>query len=121
MSSLPEAERDACDVQQALAGLAALLSRLPIDADAAGQPDPGLDDVRRVLQRLAEDGGVAAQRVVAYLRTLQGSGDGAAVAVPMRLGPFRDWVPSRGHLFGGVGTARRFDELPQPRRCDPGE
>jgi len=121
VSSLPEAERDACDVQQALAGLATLLARLPIGADAAGQRDPALDDARRVLLRLAEDGGAAAQRVVAYLRILRGPGDGAAAAVPARLGPFREWVPSQGYLLGGVGAARRIGELPQPRRCDPGE
>ena len=121
MSSLPDAERDACDVQQALAGLAALLARLPVSADDAGRSDADLDGARRVLLNLAEDGGLAAQRVVEYLRTLRGAGDGDAMAVPPRLGEFRNWVPPRGQLFGWPDTAHRVGELPQPRRCDPGE
>ena len=121
MSSLPDAERDACDVQQALAAMAALLARLPVSADGADWSDPALADARRILWSLAEDGSAAAERVVAYLRMVRGAGDGEAVAVPPRLGEFRDWVPSRGHVFGRPGTTHRVGELPQPRRCDPGE
>ena len=112
MNSLPDAERDACDVVQALAGLAALLRR----------PDIELDDETRVLLTLAQDGGASAARVLAYLRALRGSGDGVAAAVPPRLGPWRDWVPARGHLFTDRSRGHRIDEIPnQPRRGDPGE
>jgi len=112
VKSLPDAERDASDVVQALAGLAALLRA----------PEVEFDDDTRVLLRLAEDGGLAAARVLAYLRALRGAGDGAAVAVPPRLGPWRDWVPPRGNLVGDRGRVPRIDEVPnQPRRGDPGE
>jgi hypothetical protein len=115
VTSLSDAERDACDVVQALAGLAALLSR-PI----AEQPDAALDDARRTLLRLAEDGNTAAVRVLEYLRTLRGAGDGEAVAVPPRLGPWRHWVPPRSHVFGYAGDERRIGEVHR-RRADPGE
>jgi hypothetical protein len=126
VSSLPDAERDACDVVQALAGLAALLAQpIPGGPHAADRgpalDDKALDEARRGLLHLAEDGGVAAQRVLGYLRSLRGAGDGEAVAVPPRLGEWRDWVPPRGMLFGSVDTPRRIDELPRPRRFDPGE
>ena len=117
VTSLPDAERDACDVVQALAGLAALLARPT--ADGPGAAD--LDEARRVLQSLAEDGGDAALRVLAYLRAQRGPGDGEVAAVPPRLGQWRHWVPPRGMIFGDVGTLRRVGELPQSRRCDPGE
>jgi hypothetical protein len=74
-----------------------------------------------MLLSLAEDGGIAATRVLAYLRELRGAGDGETVAVPPRLGQWRDWVPPRGQLFGATMGARRIDEVPQPRRSDPGE
>ena len=49
-------------------------------------------------------------------------GDGEVAAVPLRLGPWRDWVPTRGNLFGGPSaTPPRIGELPRPRRRDPGE
>ncbi|HET6532790.1 MAG TPA: hypothetical protein VFH03_19555 [Actinoplanes sp.] len=121
MSSLPDAERDACDVQQALAALAALLERLPGAAGLADLSDDVREDTRRVLLRLTEDAEVATGRVVDYLRSLRGAGDGAAAAVSPRLGEFRNWVPPRGYLFGLPGPAHRIGELPQPRRCDPGE
>ena len=114
MTSLPDAERDACDVVRALAGLAALVAR----PDSGGPVD---DDARRILADLAEDGGVSARRVLAYLRSMRGAGDGVAVSVPPRLGQWREWVPPRGMLFGDLGTPRRVGELPQPRRSDPGE
>lgn len=117
MTSLSDAERDACDVLQALAGLAALLRRPAAEAPGF---DPA-DDAHRLLLGLAEDGGVAAARVLAYLRTQRGAGDGDLAAVPMRLGPWREWVPPRGHLFGLAATQPTPDEVPQPRRCDPGE
>lgn len=107
---------------QALAGLAALLRTPGLDPpDAAGADDPTLIEARHLLQALAEDGGAAAGRVLAYLRLLRGPGDGASAAVQPRLGPWRDWTPSRGHLFGDPGGARRLGHLPHPRRCDPGE
>ena len=131
MSSLPDAERDACDVVEALAGLAALLAwPLPGDADRVergpargdGFSEAALNHARSTLLRLAEDGGEAAQRVLAYLRSLRSAGDGATVAVPPRLGPWREWVPPRGMVFGDLGgNPYRMGELPQPRRCDPGE
>jgi len=112
VSNLPDAERDASDVAQALAGLAALLGRRGAE----------LDDEARGLLRLAEDGGLAAARVLAYLRDLRGAGDGIAAAVPPHLGPWRDWVPPRGSVFGGRVPGHRLNEIPnQPRRGDPGE
>ena len=117
MSDLPDAERDAHDVLRALAGLATLLH----------SPDVQLDDETRVLLTLAEDGGLAAGRVLAYLRGLRGPGDGDAVTVPPRLGPWRDWVPPRGNLFGDRGLGHRSlghsieEARHQPRRGDPGE
>ncbi|MGX6606247.1 hypothetical protein ACWKSP_29605 [Micromonosporaceae bacterium Da 78-11] len=118
MTSLSDAERDACDVAQALAGLAALLRRPAEDLPAH---DAALDDARRLLISIAEDGGVAAGRVLAYLREQRGAGDGESVAVPPRLGQWRDWVPPRGHLFGVPGAARQTNGVPQHRRSEPGE
>ena len=114
MTSLSDAERDACDVLQALAGIAAALTHRPAGFDVTD------DDARRLLIGIAEDGGVAAGRVLAYLRELRGAGDGELVAVPRRLGPWREWVPQHGHVFGAPGF-RRVNGVPQPRRCDPGE
>jgi hypothetical protein len=112
VSSLPDAERDATDVVQALAGLAALLRKSEFE----------LDEEARVLLRLAEDGSRSAARVLAYLRDLRGPGDGVAVAVAPHLGPWRDWMPMRGHLLNDRSLGHRIDEVPnQPRRGDPGE
>lgn len=114
MNSLPEAERDAGDVVRALAGLAALA----YDGELSGE------EARRAVDLLIESGTVAAAaRVLSYLRATRGPGDGVAVAVPARLGPWRDWVPARGHLTGTAAwTPRpRIGELPQRRRADPGE
>jgi hypothetical protein len=112
VSSLPDAERDASDVVQLLAGLAALLDRGNVV----------LDDDTRVMLGMALNGGASATRVLEYLRALQGSGDGVAVAVPPRLGPWREWVPPRGQLFGETAATARVDELPRNRRrVDPGE
>jgi hypothetical protein len=121
VTGLSDAERDACDVVQALAGLAALLGRPIGDLPALDPSDPAAAEARRTLLNLAEDGGVAAGRVLAYLREVRGSGDGEAVAVPPRLGQWREWVPPRGQLFGTAARVRRTDEVPQPRRSDPGE
>jgi hypothetical protein len=115
VSSLSDAERDACDVVQALAGLAALLAR-----PTEGQRDPALDDMRRTLLNLAENGGAAELRVLAYLRSLRRAGDGEEAAVPPRLGPWREWVPPRGNLFGYPGVEHRIGEVHR-RRADPGE
>ena len=121
MTSLSDAERDACDVMQALAGLAALLRRPSDDMPGLDPSDPAAADARRLLLGIAEDGGVAAARVLAYLREQRGAGDGDLAAVPPRLGPWREWVPARGHLFGEPGGTRQPNGVPQPRRCDPGE
>ena len=115
MSGLSDAERDACEVVQALAGLAALLAQPPADPG-----DPANADVRRTWALLAENGGEAAARVLDYLRTLRGAGDGEAVVVSPHLGQWRDWVPPRGHLLVRSGAERRISEV-QRRRCDPGE
>jgi hypothetical protein len=112
VSSLPDAEREASAVVQLLAGLAALLDRRKVV----------LDDDLRVMLDMAVNGGVSAARVLEYLHALQGCGDGVAVAVPPRLGPWREWVPPRGHLFGESPVTARIDELPRDRRrVDPGE
>ena len=117
MSNLPDAERDACEVARALLGLAARLRGSGVQ----------LDDETQVLLTLAEDGGLAAGRVLAYLRGLRGPGDGDAVAVAPRLGPWREWVPPQGHLFSDRGVGHRglgqsVEEVRnQPRRGDPGE
>ena len=121
MTGLSDAERDACDVVQALAGLAALMRRPLGDLPGLDPADPAVADARRTLFNIAVVGGVAASRVLAYLRELRGSGDGETVAVPPRLGEWREWVPPRGQLFGAATTARRIDEVPQPRRSAPGE
>lgn len=120
MTGLSDAERDASDVMQALVGLAALLRRsLPDEPEV--DLDRSAEDARRLLLGIAEDGGRAAARVVAYLREQRGAGDGDLAAVPPRLAPWREWVPPRGHLFGVSAPAKRANEVPQPRRCDPGE
>jgi hypothetical protein len=113
VSSLPEAERDAGEVVQELAGLAALLH---------GR-DLVLDQDTRVMLSMVLEGSVSAVRVLEYLSALQGAGDGVAAAVPPRLGPWREWVPTRGYLFGETADAPRVkEELPRPRRRhDPGE
>jgi hypothetical protein len=122
VSSLPDAERDACDVLQALAGLAAVLARpLPGEPVDEARDERALEDARRVMLSLAQDGGAAAQRVVTYLRALQGPGDGAAAAVGPRLGPWRNWVPPRGDLFGSVRAVHHIGDSRRHRRADPGE
>ena len=122
MTNLPDAERDACDAMQALAGLAALLRRSAAEAPGPAAGDPAADDARRLMLGLAEDGGEAAARVLAYLRARRGAGDGDLTAVPPRLGQWRNWVPPRGHVFGmTAGINRAANEVPQPRRSDPGE
>ena len=116
VSSLPDAERDACDVVQALASLAALLQ-------GAGGDHPLPDAVRGMVRRLVEDGTASAERVLAYLRAVRGPGDGEAVAVPPGLGTWQDWVPASRNVLGDLGRAgveRRMGQL-HPRRSDPGE
>jgi hypothetical protein len=109
VTGLWDAERAASEVAQALTGLAALLR-------AEEPADP------RVLRSLAENGGAAAERVVAYLRSQCAAGDGEMATVPPHLAPWREWVPPRGHLFGMPHSGPRADGVPQPRRCgDPGE
>jgi hypothetical protein len=96
---------------------AALAAR--VMAELAAQPAwrrTGIDDGDRTYREWVEQGRVAAERVLAYLRTLQGPGDGAATIVPSHLGPWRDWCPPRGHLL-------RASRNRVPRHChgDPGE
>ena len=121
MTSLSDAERDACDVMQALAGMAALLRRPAGDVPGLDPCDPAADQARRLLLALAEDAGPACERVVEFLREQRGAGDGDLAAVPRRLGPWREWTPERGHLFGASAGVRRANGVPQPRRYDPGE
>jgi hypothetical protein len=104
--NLSDVERDAAQAAEALAGLVGRLSRR--------RPDTVEDD--RVLSALAEEGGAAAERVLAYLRTLRGAGDGVATAVPSHLGLWRDWCPPRGHLLRAVPT-----RVPRRGHGDPGE
>ncbi|GIF10661.1 hypothetical protein [Actinoplanes teichomyceticus] len=116
MTGLWDAERDAGELVRVLAGLAALLGR-----DRA-EPD---EETLRIMRRLAADGAASAARVHDYLRRRRGAGDGDAAPVPPALAEWRQWVPPRGHLLGAArghrpGT-RRINEIPQPRRCDPGE
>ncbi|WP_312033845.1 hypothetical protein [Actinoplanes sp. TBRC 11911] len=119
MTGLSDAERDANDVMRALEGLAALARRPAAGPGSAAALD---DDTRRLLLGIAEDAGEAAARVLSYLRDQRGCGDGDLAAVPPRLGQWREWVPARGHLFGvKSAVARGADEVPQPRRSDPGE
>jgi hypothetical protein len=120
VTSLSDAERDANDVMRALEGLSALLRRPA--ADLPGPDGSPGDDACRLLLGTAEDAGQAMARVLTYLRDQRGNGDGDLAAVPPRLGPWREWVPPRGHLFKvKSGVARETDEVPQPRRADPGE
>jgi hypothetical protein len=108
-------------VLQALAGLAALLRRPAEDLPGLVGGDPAAEDARRLLRGIAEDGGLAAARVVAYLREQRGAGDGELAAVPRRLGEWRNWVPERGHIFGMAAGEPRPDGVSNPRRSDPGE
>jgi hypothetical protein len=96
-----------------------------VERDAA-QAAETLTDLRNRLpvaeQVLVDEAGAAAQRVLAYLRSLRGAGDGAATAVAPRLGPWREWCPPRGHLLGD--TATRVPPRPHlraRRHGDPGE
>jgi hypothetical protein len=107
MQDLTEIERDAQRAAEALASLAARLSQGGVDADA-------YDYLR--LRALAEEGGIAAARVLEYLRLLRGAGDGVATPYPPRLGPWREWCPPRGHVLGMHGAVGR-----RHRRGDPGE
>lgn len=111
MSGLPDAEREATELVQVLAGLAELLRRRTAE----------LDEETQVLLGMALGGGASATRVLAYLRELKGPGDGAAVTVPPRLGLWREWVPPPGKLLSDVARTPRIEELPRPRRRDPGE
>ncbi|MEV6344977.1 hypothetical protein [Actinoplanes sp. NPDC051851] len=115
MTGLWDAERDADEAARALAGMAALLRRE--DEDPSGAHDEG----RQLMLSLAENGVAAAARVRDYLRDKRGAGDGEVATVPPGLAPWRDWTPSHGHLFGAMPRVRRAGEVPQPRRCDPGE
>jgi len=124
VTGLSDAERDARDVMQALAGLAALLRRPAADlpgAAARDLPDLLTDDQRRLLLGMAEDAGLGAARVLAYLRDQRGNGDGDLAAVPPRLGQWRDWVPPRGHLFGVASDFHPQPDEVRQRRADPGE
>jgi hypothetical protein len=105
---LSDVERDAVQAAEALAGVA--------DHLASRGPDIGNGAGDLVMRALADEGSAAAERVLAYLRTLRGPGDGAATAVPTRLGPWRNWCPPRGYVL-------RDDRqrVPRLRGGDPGE
>ena len=120
MASLSDAERDACDVMQALAGLAALLGRPAEDRPGLDPYDPRAEEFRQLLLGMAAEGSLAAARLVAYLREQRGAGDGELAMVPLRLGEWRDWVPPRGHLFAAPAD-HQPDGVAPPRRSDPGE
>jgi hypothetical protein len=120
MTELSDVERDAWQVAEVLAGLAAHLDRR---GQGDGSPRPGdgrrVDD-DRVLRALAEEGAAAANRVLAYLRALRGAGDGEATAYPPRLGPWREWCPPRGQIL--VAPRRRVPRSMQRQgHGDPGE
>lgn len=83
MGELFGVERDAVQVAQVLAVL----------ADHLAMKEAGVD------RALAQEGGAAAERVLAYLRDLRGPGDGVAIAYPIWLGPWRDWCPPRGQVL----------------------
>lgn len=104
MRDLSDVERDAVQAVQALAGINRRLAR--------GTPEP---DERVALQAMADHGGLAAGRVLAYLRELRGAGDGEATAYPARLGPWREWCPPRGNVLGGSGV-----DVHDSRRDAPG-
>jgi hypothetical protein len=106
MTDLTDTERDAVQAAEALAGL----------ADHLAARGPELGDGEVVFRALAAEGSAAAERVLAYLRQLRGSGDGVASAVPTRLGPWRNWCPPRGHVLRGPG-----DRVPYRGHGDPGE
>jgi hypothetical protein len=100
VSDLTEVERDAQLAAQALARLSAYVRCRGDERDSAAL-------------NLADEGAVAAERVLAYLREVRGKGDGVAAAYPPRLGPWRDWVPPRGHLLDRQNVRRAHG--------DPGE
>lgn len=117
MSDLSDVERDAAQALRALAGFTRHLDR------SARGPDGEPEEVR-ILRSLADEGGAAGERVLAYLRALRGAGDGVATAYPPRLGPWRNWCPPRGSLLAGrLGESRDSGRSPtRPvRRGDPGE
>lgn len=107
MGDLLDAERDALQAVQALAALNRHLK-------GRGARSACADDT---LRDLAEEGCAAASRILAYLRQVRGSGDGVAMVYPARLGPWRDWCPPRGNLFGAPNSS----SFRRPDGGDPGE
>ncbi len=103
---LSDVERDAALAAQVMAGLAGQSALRGL----------GIGEWDRTYRELVEEGHVAAQRVLAYLRTLHGPGDGAAAAVPSHLGPWREWCPPRGHRLRASP-----ERVPRRRHGDPGE
>lgn len=126
MPGLPDAERDASEVVRILAGLATALERPGAELEALERLGAEHEALQRpgaeleALVEFAREGGEAAGRVLDYLRELRGAGDGAAAAVPARLGPWREWMTPR---FSGVRhPPQQRHDLPRPRRRrDPGE
>jgi hypothetical protein len=113
MSDLSEMEREAQRVAETLARLSAYL-RFRDSRD--GGPG-GTRDARDATARgVAEEGLLAAERVLAYLRELRGAGDGAAAAYPTRLGPWREWSPGPTVVERNLPRA-----MPRRWRGDPGE
>jgi hypothetical protein len=124
MTELSDVERDAWQVAEVLAGLAAHLDRRGSSDDGRGPGDGSRRlgdgsraDDDRVLRALAEEGGAAANRVLTYLRALRGAGDGETIAYPPRLGPWRDWCPPRGQVL--VEPAERTQRVESQRRAEP--
>jgi hypothetical protein len=104
VGELSDMERDAQHAAEALARLAAYVRLRGDERDTPAR-------------QLAEDGAVAAERVLAYLRDLRGWGDGVATAYPQQLGPWRHWSPQRGYLLEAPDRRAR-----SPRHGgDPGE
>ena len=130
MSELPEVERDALQVAEALAGLIHQLAAMGFQEREAARFE---HDGTRVMWALAEEGSAAAERVLEYLRGLRGPGDGVATAYPPRLGLWRDWVPPRGDVLRRPDASARYHEsagpvpnqaggvLPSIGHGDPGE
>ncbi len=102
MSDPSEIEREAERALAALRGIAAQLR------SGGGRATP-------CLSVLAGEGVAAAERVLAYLRSMHHPGDGAFTPYPAHLSLWRDWSP------GGVVPPGRDASVRWAERGDPGE
>jgi len=81
----------------------------------------------RLLRRWPFESGGESQNDMSSLWTpsvdVKQKGDSILIHAELpRLGPWRDWVPPRGNLFGNPAGAPQIQELPRHRpRPDPGE